>query len=286
MTELPSRGKAPHNVNVLQRWLGETAQQTGVAAGRLRRWMGFMVVAAMLDRARHVDDGEPLFLIKGGVAMELRVGVGARATKDLDAAFRDTAANVADRLDLALRGGFGDFTATRTEIEPIKDTGALRCEVKLAYRGRPVVTVKTEIAAAEAGMGSEIDYLPAASFDHLGFTGPATVACVAVRWQLAQKLHACTETFPDRDNDRFRDLLDLQLLAELVGDDQWAHVRAACRDVFDGRAKHPWPPVVTVPAEWAEGYRALAQDTGFPVADVDAAADAVRVLITRIASAS
>ena len=54
----------------------------------LRRWLGFMIVAGMLDAARHADDGEPLFLVKGGVAMELRMNTGARAPKDLDTAFR------------------------------------------------------------------------------------------------------------------------------------------------------------------------------------------------------
>jgi len=80
--DFPVKDKPPFNVNVLERWLGEASKRTGVAAGRLRRWLGFMVVPAILDEARHADDGEPLFLVKGGVAMELRVGTGARATKD------------------------------------------------------------------------------------------------------------------------------------------------------------------------------------------------------------
>ncbi|MBI1845280.1 MAG: nucleotidyl transferase AbiEii/AbiGii toxin family protein [Actinobacteria bacterium] len=108
-----------------------------MAAGRLRRWLGFMVVAAMLDEARHAEDGEPLFLVKGGVAMELRIDSGARATKDFDTAFRAGMEAVTDHLDPALRAGHGDFTATRTELEPVKDTGAARCEIKLAYRGSP-----------------------------------------------------------------------------------------------------------------------------------------------------
>ena len=86
----PGKSKPPFNVNVLERWLGEASEQTGVAAGRLRRWLGFMIVAGMLDAARHADDGEPLFLVKGGVAMELRMNTGARATKDLDTAFRSS----------------------------------------------------------------------------------------------------------------------------------------------------------------------------------------------------
>jgi hypothetical protein len=66
MAEFPTKDKPPFNVSVLERWLNEASQRTGIAAGRLRRWLGFMIVAAMLDQARHADDGEPLFLVKGG----------------------------------------------------------------------------------------------------------------------------------------------------------------------------------------------------------------------------
>ncbi len=285
MPDLPIKDKPPHNVNVLERWLGEASKQSGVAAGRLRRWLGFMVVAAMLDAARHADDGEPLFLVKGGVAMELRVDTGARATKDFDTAFRESMEAVTDHLDPALRGGHGDFTATRTELEPVKDAGAVRCDIKLAYRGKSVITVKMEVAAVEGGMGEEIDHVPAKSLDHVGLTGPDTIPCVAVRWQIAQKLHACTEVFDDGENDRFRDLLDLQLLGELVADDEWPGVKEACLEVFESRGKHSWPPEVTTYESWDAGYSALADETGFGVFDVREAAAAVAQLIGRINAA-
>ncbi len=164
----------------------------------------------------------------------------------------------------------------------MKDTGAVRCDIKLAYRGKSVITVKLEAAAFEGGMGDEIDHVPAKSLDHVGLTGPETVPCVAVRWQIAQKLHACTETFEHGENDRFRDLIDLQLLAGLVDDDEWADVKAACIEVFEGRAKHDWPPTLTVQPSWAAGYRELADATALSVIDVEEAAEAVRELINRI----
>jgi hypothetical protein len=145
-----------------------------------------------------------------------------------------------------------------------------------------VITVQMEIAAVEGGMGDEVDHVPAKSLDHVGLTGPETVPCVAVRWQIAQKLHACTEILEDRENDRFRDLIDLQLLSELVDDDEWLDVKAACVEVFEGRAKHAWPPSVTVQPSWAAGYRELAEATAFSVVDVEEAAAAVDEMISRI----
>jgi len=44
-------------------------------------------VCALLDDVRH-DDGGHLFIVKGSPAMQLRLGISARATTDLDVAFR------------------------------------------------------------------------------------------------------------------------------------------------------------------------------------------------------
>lgn len=276
------RGKPPFSVNVLQRCIADAERETGVAVARQQCWVSFMVLAAMLDAVRD-EDGQPLFLLKGGVAMELRLDIAARATKDFDAAFRAEATEILERLDQALRAGYGDFTARRTEAESVRETGALRFDIKLDYRGRPWATVKFEVAPAEGTMGREIERVPAKPLDHLGLTGPSDVPCVAIRWQIAQKLHACTEVpGGERVNDRFRDLIDLLLLWDLVPLDQRPAVREACREIFDLRGLHPWPPQVTVFATWPAEYRALAAELHFPLPEVDAAAMAVQEMIDAI----
>ena len=278
--------KPPHNVQVLQRWVGDLARQDAIAPARLQRWISFMVVAGILDHARD-ENLDPLFVLKGGAAMELRLGLRARATKDFDATFRHAVLNMVEHLDDALRRGHGDFTATRTELEPIADTGAQRIDIKLAYRGRSWATVQLEIAVAEGQAGREIDRLPGKPLDALGLDGPAEVPCVSVRYQIAQKLHACTETPADgRTNDRFRDLIDLLLLEELVEDGDWKGLRAACEEIFALRHMHLWPPVVTVFDGWSETYPVLAAEVGFPVTDVNEAAERVQQLIQRIATTS
>jgi hypothetical protein len=189
---------------------------------------------------------------------------------------------ITTHLDPALRAGYGEFTAVRTELMAVKGTGAVRCDIKLAYRSKPVITVQMEAAGVEGGMGSEIDLVPARPLDHVGLNGPAVVPCVAIRWQIAQKLHACTELHTDRQNDRFRDLLDLQLLAGLVRDDGWPAVHAACTEVFAGRAKQAWPPDIVVYESWGPGYRTLTEETEFSIHDVAEAAQRIRQLVTRI----
>jgi len=277
--------KAPHNAQVLQSWVGNLARADGIAPGRVQRWISFMVVAAMLDQARDENE-DPVFVLKGGAAMELRLGLRARATKDFDAAYREAMEGMLDRLDAALRRGHGDFTATRTEPTPIVETNAVRLDIKLAYRGRSWATVQLEVAAAEGTAGREIERIPGKPLDALGLEGPSDVACVSIRYQVAQKIHACTEVPAGRrQNDRFRDLIDLLLLEELIEEAEWNAVRAACEELFELRAKQTWPPTVTVFESWPGPFRALAEELGFPIGDVDEAASAVQAMIDQIAAA-
>jgi hypothetical protein len=58
---------------------------TGVAPDRVRRWVSVMVLLGALDRVG--EEEMPRFLLKGGIAIELRFGTDARATKDVDLVF-------------------------------------------------------------------------------------------------------------------------------------------------------------------------------------------------------
>ncbi len=92
--------KPPANRAALERWILQKAQADGLAPARMRRAVSFMVLSAVL--ARFTDDtGAPLFLLKGGVAMELRVGARARASRDYDTAFRADLARLGEVLAAA-----------------------------------------------------------------------------------------------------------------------------------------------------------------------------------------
>lgn len=276
--------KAPHSVQVLQRWVGELAREDGIAPARIQRWISFMVVAAMLDHARDENE-DPVFVLKGGAAMELRLGLRARATKDFDTAYREAMDVMLDRLDVALRHGHGEFSATRTEPSMIVDTNAVRLDIKLSYRGRSWATVQLEVAPSEGSAGREIERVPGKPLDPLGLEGPDDVPCVSIRYQIAQKIHACTEVPVDGGtNDRFRDLIDLLLLEELVEENEWIGVREACQELFQLRRKHAWPPQVTVFDTWPDPYRAMARELAFPITAVEEAAAKVQAMIDRVAA--
>lgn len=280
--EKPKR-KAPFNTSVLERWVGAYARETEIAPKRLNRWIQFMVLLAALEPLRDEKD-KPLFVLKGGVAMELRLGLEARTTKDLDTVFRESMDEMLARLDEALRAGYGDFTFERTEAERVGETNSQRLKVMLSYRGRRWGTVQLEIAPAEGKSLEDVDSVEAIGIDDFGLDGPEDVPCLTIRYQIAQKLHACTEPPPEGkdENPRFHDLIDLLLLRPLIPGDGLAAVRAACIDTFTVRDEHDWPPELVVYPSWAEAYERLAIEQDFAVTDVEEAAAQVRDLITEI----
>jgi hypothetical protein len=124
--------KLPGDVSHLQRLIGDHAADRGMPPARLRRWLNAMIVTAVLDRVRD-EDGEPIFLLKGGLAMELRLQLRARATGDYDAAFRAHTEEVIDRLDEALTAPWNNFDLTRDAPEIITNTKAVRIRLRLSY---------------------------------------------------------------------------------------------------------------------------------------------------------
>lgn len=274
--------KPPSNLSHLQRLANAAAADASMPAGRYQRWVNTHIISAVLDRVRD-EDGEPLFTLKGDAAMELRLGINARASKDYDVAFRDRAEDMLDALDRALAEDWSGFQLQRTEPVLIRGTHAMRMDIKLAYKGKPWGTVQLEVAPAEGQAGQEIDRVPARPLDPVQIDGPEQIACVSVRYQIAQKIHACTEIYIDgRENDRFRDLIDLQLLRDLIEDGGLPAVGEACIEIFTLRNKHSWPPQVTVHSSWPAGFAAMAADIDFYTEDVDSAADALRQFISEI----
>jgi hypothetical protein len=284
MTGAPKR--LPGNVNHLHQLVSVESRAQGIPPVRLQRWLTAMVITAVLDRIRD-ERNEPIFLIRGGVAMELRLKLRARATKDYDAVFRAAADHVIELLDRAIAEPWNDFTITRTAPEPIKTTKAVRLDLRLQYKGKSWGTTKLELAPVEgAAMGSEHDDLPPANVQALRVPPPAKAPALSLRYQVATKIHACTETFDDgSDNDRFRDIIDVLLLEDLLRDLGLGRVREACVDIFKLRNQHKWPPAITVYESWREPFTKLAHDIGFVPDDVGEAADLLTQLIGDIDAA-
>jgi len=262
--------RTPSQRGHLERLAGDYGRTHGIAHERARRWLSLVSFAGILDTVR-ADDGAR-FLIKGGASMELRLGLGARTTKDIDVVFRGAPREMLDALEEAFAQPYGSFSFRRKgPVEDIRETGSRRLFVQVSFAGKDWQTLQIEVARPEA---TEAELVPVAiGIADFKLDGPERVACLALRYQVAQKIHAVTEQPDGRANHRFWDLIDLQLQRELLGNDL-ARVREACVETFAGRDLHPWPPELVIPDDWREAYAAAAGelDADLPL-DVDSAAD-------------
>jgi hypothetical protein len=232
-----------------------------------------MTLIGALDRVR--DGEEARFLVKGGVSMELRLGLGARSTQDLDVVFRGMTVELLDALEEAFEHPYSGFEFRRKgEAQEIRDTGSKRLALAVSFQQRGWQTLTIEIGRPEA---EESDLVPSAiSLADFKLDSPERVTCLSLRYQIAQKIHAVTEEPADgRPNLRHWDLIDLIPLRTLLEEDLW-RVREACVQIFESRKTHSWPPDLLVPDAWEQPYIAEAEELGFTPADVHEAAAEIR----------
>jgi hypothetical protein len=277
----------PRNRRALEQRLRDVIADTQLQQ-RARRQLGYVALAAALMHHARDQHDEPLFLIKGGVAVELLLGLRARATKDLDATARLTGEEIGPRLRAALAHGWEGFAFRLIGLEQVRDTAALRGDVKVSYQGDPWSTVQFEVSPAEGVSGQQIHWTANTFVDpeHLGLHSPGELPLVTIAYLIAQKLHACTDhTDPERPNDRYRDLIDLILVDRLMRNEDRASMREVCVEIFRLRAKHAWPPRITVLPEWPDGYRSLAEQLSFAPPDVHQAAIDVQAIVAQIGAA-
>lgn len=250
----------------LERRITSAAKERGTTAARLRRLVGFAVLCETLSEAA-ARGIIPVFFVKGGVAIELRLGLLARATRDLDIGLCAPPTELLQTFDSALEVGFGDFLLRRRGEARALDNGTLVLEVSLEYIGRPWGTIPVDLAPATPD--SETDAVSPIALTELGLAPPRSVPCLAIPAQIAQKIHALTEPEPHgRPNPRARDVLDVLLLLQRIECDHTA-VRAACERVFAERATHPWPIYAfDFPPAWRGILTELAREVRYDTDDV------------------
>ncbi len=257
-------GDRGHLARLLDAWARESEEP--VTSGRLRRLVGVIAIIQSLDGLKD-KKGRERIAFKGGAALELRFGFRARTSNDLDGAYRGDVSEAIGLIDEGLKRGWSGFTGTATEGEPIMGTGLavppMRFRVKLLYKGKEFVTVPMELSPVEGRSLDQVEVLLAAvSLAPVQLAKANSIPFLPIRYQVAQKIHACTEDVgEERPNQRARDLADLLLIEELaLDDDQMPDLREACVEIFKLRGKHPWPPTVTTWPGW-EGIWGRLVDT-------------------------
>jgi hypothetical protein len=274
--------ETPHAFRAaLESRLRNAAREHGTDLDRLRRRVAFERLLARLFQPE-----DPPWLLKGGYALELRLKDQARSTLDLDLSVPhperlqpgategealSQAHLVYQRLGQAAQSDLGDgfvFLIRPPRQEPTgAPGGGLRCSVEARLSGRIFARFHLDV-----GLGDPVLDRPewVKGLALLEFAGipPARIALYPVAQQLAEKIHAYTFPWQDRDNTRVKDLVDMVLLVD-AGEIQPELIKRALVATFEVRGTHPLPDQLPEPpADWAEPYTALAQELGLPGLDL------------------
>ena len=96
----------------------------------------------------------------------------------------------------------------------------------------------------------------------LAFAGiePARFRAISLAQQFAEKLHAFTRKWEDRENTRVKDLVDMILILEMSPPDPKV-TRIVIEQIFDRRGTHPLPQEIpSPPVTWVGYYGAMARE--------------------------
>lgn len=205
------------------------------------------------------------WVLKGGFALDLRLAARARSTKDVDIEWRAAEDELGDTLLDAAEHDAGDFfvlSIERTRTPADRLGGAHRFRVSASLAGRLFETFLLDVGLRDDD-ASGADTLR--TDDFLAFAGiePIGIPAIPLELQVAEKLHAYTQTYEGgRTSTRVKDLVDLALIAELSSLDA-ATLRREIASIFGRREAHTPPHALpSPPPEWALPFGRLAEEVG------------------------
>jgi hypothetical protein len=242
----------------LDRRLKTESTRSGLGVGRLRKRVAFEL---FLRRLLAVAPDR--WVLKGALALDFRLAVTTRATKDIylgreddeQAAIHDITAVQQLALD-----DFFTFAATRTdELDGADEFSAIRFHVTAQLAGRTFEQFLIDIAFTDSSSWKP-DMIQTS--DLLSFAGiePLTLPAIPLSQHLAEKVHAYTRSYgrSGLPSTRPKDLVDI-LLIESSATIEVAALRHALETTFSERALQSLPvSLQPPPTMWADPYRRLA----------------------------
>ncbi len=141
----------------LEKRLARVARETGVDQERLRRWVSFLALCGVLERAvsEHILD---VYHLKGGAAMELRFGLRARATKDLDLGLIGNRSRRLAILGDVLRLTFDEFSfRLKAPVRQFDRADTVRVEIAVQYRTRSWQTIEVDLGPSTTDHADLVD---------------------------------------------------------------------------------------------------------------------------------
>jgi hypothetical protein len=263
----------------LETRLGNRSREAGIDLERLRRRAAFERLLVRLNL------GAPnRWVVKGGMALEIRLGDRARSTRDLDLALRDVQGDgstvrelLIDCLSVDPEEDAFDFRVGEPTTITLDEAGrpGWRFPVEVRMAGRKFANVRLDVVARDDEVAKTQRIALPGVLDFAGLERHE-VEIVDPTQHFAEKVHAFTRTYGDRPNTRVRDLPDMVLLID-EGLEPTSELRAIVSRLFETRANTELPVQLPDPPPfWRESYPALAGDLDVSAKTLDEAMTVVR----------
>ncbi len=231
-----------------------------------------LVFERCMERLQKRSDSP--WIVKGGFALELRLGMQARMTKDLDLGVdigyfggkELSSTEVARRLreELTVPGeDWFTFVLPQAAEQSIQIPGvqAYRFAVEARLDGREFEKVKVDVGIGDP-LIPPLEELRGSDILSFAEVATPTIRTTSRAQHWAEKVHALTRPFDDRINTRIKDLADLLLLMNL-GLPEPHVVKRAVNEIFAARRTHEIPKAIeTPPVTWAFSFSTMAVELG------------------------
>jgi hypothetical protein len=235
--------------------LARESTATGVPLTRLRKLVAFERLLARLVQAD--PDG---WLLKGGLLLQLRLGIFARATKDIDIlllASPDGATEALVRAGTLDLGDWFSFAIRRdSAVLPGFELGGRRFFVTASVGGRTFESFHIDVGSGDPVIEPP-EYLTMSPLLAFADIPPVTIPCYPLTQHLAEKVHAYVLPRETGESSRVKDLVDIVLIADHFSIDA-RKLEAAIKATFGARSDPAPMRLPEPPPAWSAPYRNLA----------------------------
>ncbi len=266
----------------LEERLRQKSLEGGQSLTRLRKMVAF-------DRflARLAKNEPEAWLVKGGFALQLRLGTRARTTKDIDvsATKQWTREETTTHLRAVALLNLGDWFEFEVGEPAHAATGApghgLRFPIRCLLDGRQFENFHLDVGYGDPVLEPP-DVLTAPGLLAFADIAPAKVRCYPLTTQVAEKLHTYTRMYASGETSRAGDLADILLAASLEQFNN-AKLRQAIEATFHARASHAVPREMSPPPQGiSTSYKQLARELDLPWPTIEEAGQAAAKFLNPI----
>ncbi|MHB8692116.1 MAG: nucleotidyl transferase AbiEii/AbiGii toxin family protein [Solirubrobacteraceae bacterium] len=238
------------------------AARTGLPLARLRKQVAFELFLCRL-----VTVAPNRWVLKGALALELRLKATTRPTKDIDLGRDDDEQAAIEDITAAQQLVLDDFftyNAIRTdEFDRTDEFAAVRLHVTAQLAGRTFEQFTVDIGFTDS-IPDTPDTIKTSDLLAFADIDPIELPVLPLAQHLAEKVHAytCSYGTAGRPSTRPKDLVDILLISGSEPIDARA-LRNALEATFAERQRQELPSSLPAPpADWAAPYGRLAADVG------------------------